>query len=201
MFIIVILRYVKELIVNLEIKNDVLTTKINRLLDDVQRGIEAFGIVKNQSGQNIYAYEVDGLGNTNVMDDANIPSLLSIPFIGYQNSNDFVYQNTKKLVLSTKNPYYYSGKYLNGIGSPHTPKNCVWPISIAMEGLVSRDLNTVVKKLNLISQTDNGTNQCHESIYVNDPSQFTRGWFSWANMTYCQLVFHYIDLKITEIGV
>lgn len=128
------------------------------------------------------------------MDDANVPSLLSLPFLGYISSDDSIYQRTRKFILSDQNPYYYSGKYLKGIGSPHTPKEYIWPISLAMEGLTSNNPEVMQNKLDIISQTDDDTLQCHEGINVNDPSQYTRDWFSWANMTYCQLALRYLNI-------
>lgn len=174
---------------------DKLIKKIIKLQSDVKSGIENFGIVKHpDTHEKIFAYEVDGLGNINFMDDANVPSLLSLPFLGYVSSDDSLYQRTRKFILSNQNPYYYSGKYLKGIGSPHTPQNYVWPISLAMEGLTSRTPEVIREKLDIISKTDNGTLQCHEGINVDDPSRFTRDWFSWANMTYCQLALRYLNI-------
>lgn len=172
-----------------------LLKRISRLRSEVESGIENFGIVSApNSNETIFAYEVDGLGNINLMDDANVPSLLSLPFIGYISPDDSIYQKTRKFILSDQNPYYYSGKYLKGIGSPHTPKEYIWPISLAMEGLTSNNPEIMQNNLDIISQTDDDTLQCHEGINVNDPSQFTRDWFSWANMTYCQLALRYLNI-------
>ncbi|MHC9532168.1 glycoside hydrolase family 125 protein [Dellaglioa sp. L3N] len=171
-----------------------LIKKIIRLRSEVAAGIENFGIVPQpNSNETIFAYEVDGLGHVNLMDDANVPSLLSLPFLGYVSSDNALYQRTRTFILSNQNPFYYSGSYLKGIGSPHTPKNYIWPISLAMEGLTSNNPEVMKSKLDIISQSDNDTLQCHEGIDVNDPSNFTRDWFSWANMTYCQLALRYLN--------
>lgn len=91
----------------------------------------------------MYAYETDGLGHFNFMDDANVPSLLSIPYIGYKNIDDELYQNTRRFILSKNNPFYYEGISAKGIGSPHTPPEYIWHISLAMQGLTTNDENEI----------------------------------------------------------
>lgn len=164
-----------------------LKQRIVNLIAAVERGIKDFAIVTLPDGKQIYAYEVDGLGHVNLMDDANVPSLLSLPFLGYLDSEDTLYQATREFILSPQNPYYYQGKILEGIGSSHTPKRYVWPVSLAMEGLTTKDPLVKAAKLQAIAMTENQTKQCHESVQVDDPAQYTREWFSWSNMTFCQL--------------
>ncbi|WP_369669492.1 glycoside hydrolase family 125 protein [Enterococcus faecium] len=191
-FILVILDQLLALLI--DNKQEKLKEKIIQLKSEIFEGINRYGLITDQSGSLYYAYEVDGLGNQLFMDDANVPSLLSLPFLGYCKDNDPIYLNTRKKCLSEQNPYYYSGSYLTGIGSPHTPPQYVWPISIAMEGLTTADIAMIKEKIIKIANTDDQTNQCHEGIDVNDPKNYTREWFSWSNMTYCQLVFHYMKL-------
>ena len=193
--IVTVIEHLLKIMKEQRIDDAALSTKMNRLANEVRNGIERYGVVELPDGARMFAYEVDGLGNYNLMDDANVPSLLAIPFIGYTNERDAVYVNTRKFILSSNNPYYYQGTILSGIGSPHTPQNYVWPIALAMEGLTTSDLNLITAKLNVISQTDANTNQCHEGIDVNNPDKYTREWFSWANMTFCQLAFHYLKVK------
>ena len=193
--IVTVIEHLLKIMKEQRIDDAALSTKMNRLANEVRSGIERYGVVELSDGVRMFAYEVDGLGNYNLMDDANVPSLLAIPFIGYTDERDAVYVNTRKFILSSNNPYYYQGTILSGIGSPHTPQNYVWPIALAMEGLTTSDLNLITAKLNVISQTDANTNQCHEGIDVNNPDKYTREWFSWANMTFCQLAFHYLKVK------
>ena len=193
--IVTVIEHLLKIMKEQRIDDAALSTKMNRLANEVRNGIERYGVVELPDGARMFAYEVDGLGNYNLMDDANVPSLLAIPFIGYTDGRDAVYVNTRKFILSSNNPYYYQGTILSGIGSPHTPQNYVWPIALAMEGLTTSDLNLITAKLNVISQTDANTNQCHEGIDVNNPDKYTREWFSWANMTFCQLAFHYLKVK------
>ena len=193
--IVTVIEHLLKIMKEQRIDDAALSTKMNRLANEFRSGIERYGVVELSDGVRMFAYEVDGLGNYNLMDDANVPSLLAIPFIGYTDERDAVYVNTRKFILSSNNPYYYQGTILSGIGSPHTPQNYVWPIALAMEGLTTSDLNLITAKLNVISQTDANTNQCHEGIDVNNPDKYTREWFSWANMTFCQLAFHYLKVK------
>ncbi len=154
---------------------------------DIQRGIEQYGVA-NYDGKKIYAYETDGLGHTNLMDDANIPSLLSIPYFGYLPATDSVYQNTREFALSPANPYYYVGKYAAGIGSPHTPKGYVWPLALVMEALTSTDDDEVDRTLRYIAASDVGDHRLHESFDPNWPEQYTRADFAWPNALYAELV-------------
>jgi meiotically up-regulated gene 157 (Mug157) protein len=111
------------------------------------------------------------------MDDSNIPNLISAPYLGYIESDDEQYLQTRKTLLSKENPYYYSGKYASGIGSSHTPENFVWPIAMAVEGLTSNDKKEKERILNQLTAIDAGTNLMHEGVNVDDPNEYTREWF------------------------
>jgi hypothetical protein len=155
---------------------------------DIQRGVEQYGYVNLDTFGRIYAYEVDGLGHANVMDDANIPSLLAIPYFGYLPATDSAYQRTRTFVLSSRNPYYFVGKYAQGVGSPHTPKDYVWPLALVMQALTSTDQDEVKRVLGYIAASDLGDHRLHESFDVNAPHEFTRADFAWPNALYAQLV-------------
>jgi meiotically up-regulated gene 157 (Mug157) protein len=154
-----------------------------KLAADIQDGVQRHGIVEGK-----FAYEVDGLGNALCMDDANTPSLLSLPYLEALSPENPVYQKTRSFVLSGGNPYFFKGSLAVGIGSQHTPKDFVWPIAIAIEALTSKDPVELTSALKLLEETDSGTGQMHESFHVDDSSRFTRNWFSWADMTYVDLV-------------
>lgn len=153
------------------------------IANQIQEGVEKFALKDG-----ILSYEVDGLGNRLFMDDANVPSLLSLPFLEAMAADSEIYQATRSAVLSDKNPYFYSGEWATGIGSPHTPERHVWPISLAMAALTSGDKKLQLETLDLLERTDAGTGQMHESFDVDDPDNFTRPWFSWSDMTYVELV-------------
>ncbi|MBO0439673.1 glycoside hydrolase family 125 protein [Candidatus Enterococcus ikei] len=196
MFAVVILRYLEEIFKTIY-KDNALAEKSKLLSIEIDQGICEWGIVEHQ-GKKVYAYEVDGLGNYLLMDDANVPSLLAAPYLGYCSIDDEIYQNTRKLLLSDQNPYYYKGTYLRGIGSEHTPKNYVWPIALCIQGLTADNQDEKVELLNTLVQTDAGTNHMHEGINVNDPKSYTREWFSWANMMFCELLLDYLEIRKLE---
>ena len=130
------------------------------------------------------------------MDDSNVPSLMAAPYLGYCDKEDPTYLATRKTLLSKENPYFYEGKFAKGIGSSHTPENYVWPIALSIEGLTTNDKSEKERILNLLVDCDGGTNLMHEGFDVNDPNQFTRDWFSWANMMFCELVMDFYDIRI-----
>lgn len=170
-----------------------LAEKAKQLRQDIKEGIEAYAVIHHPVYGPVYAYEVDGLGHFNLMDDANVPSLLSIPYLGYASADDPIYQNTRRMILSKENPYYYEGSALKGIGSPHTPPEYVWHIALSMQGLTSNDPQEIEQLLNLLVNTDGETGYMHEGVYVNDPKRFTRSWFAWSNSLFSEFVLHYLQ--------
>ena len=197
MFAVVVLDYLKEIYTNI-LKETELIEDITTLRQEINEGIEQYGQVKNEAGETIYAYEVDGLGNYSIMDDSNVPSLLAAPYLGYCSQEDPVYLATRKTLLSKENPYFYEGKYAKGIGSSHTPENYIWPIALAIEGLTSLDKSEKKRILDLLVENDGGTNLMHEGFDVDNPNNYKREWFSWANMMFCELVLDYYDLRINK---
>lgn len=188
MFAVVVLRYIRE-IAN-EIYQDKDLEKRAAVLEaEIDYGIQAYGIVQHPIFGKIYAYETDGFGNYSLMDDANVPSLLSIPYLGYADKEDPIYCNTRKFILSAENPYYYAGEHAQGIGSPHTPKHYIWPISLVMQGLNSNDPEEIQSLVKVLSQTDAHTGFMHEGFHVDDPQQFTREWFAWANSLFAEFIY------------
>lgn len=197
MFAVVVLDYLKEVYMEI-LKESAIVDEITALREEIQSGIEKFAKVKNAAGETVYAYEVDGLGNYSIMDDSNVPSLLAAPYLGYCAEDDEVYLATRKTILSKENPYFYEGDCAKGIGSSHTPENYVWPIALAMEGLTTSDKNEKKRILDLLVENDAGTKLMHEGFDVNNPNNYTREWFSWANMMFCELLLDYYDLRIKK---
>ncbi len=167
---------------------------IEILVGQIDEGIQKYGIIHSESGD-IYAYEVDGLGNVSFMDDANVPSLMSLPYLDYCAPDDPIYLNTRRAVLSEKNPFYYEGKYAKGVGSPHTPDNYVWHIALIIQALTSLDKEEKAEIREVLKNTTAGTLFMHEGFNVNDPMEFTREWFAWANTLYAIFV---IDVVMND---
>nr|WP_315026797.1 glycoside hydrolase family 125 protein [Abiotrophia defectiva] len=191
----VVLGYVAELAPFLGLSQEEIQLATT-LKDQIQAGIERYGIIQNAQGQAVYAYEVDGLGNASIMDDGNVPNLLSLPYLGFCSEDDPIYVATRQTVLSPENPYYYSGKLASGLGSSHTWDQYIWPISLSMEGLTTSHKAEKARILDLLVNTDAGTNQMHESFHVDDDSRYTREWFSWSNMMFCELLLDYFDIRV-----
>lgn len=197
MFAVVVLGYIEEIFSEIlpDVKIVELASKLRR---DIESGIQEYGRTINAAGEDIYAYEVDGLGNAIIQDDSNVPNLISAPYLGYGNIHDERYLRTRKTLLSKENPFYYEGTYAKGIGSSHTPENYVWPIAMAMEGMTTDDKSEKERILNQLVATDAGTHLMHEGFDVEDPKQYTREWFSWANMMFCELVMDYFDIRVVK---
>ena len=170
-----------------------LEARCKSLAAEIRDGIETYGVCDHPKYGRIYAYETDGFGNYNLMDDANSPSLLSIPYIGYKPAEDPIYQNTRRFVLSQDNPYYFVGKAAKGIGSPHTPPRYIWHIGLVMQILTSLDPAEKRECLDMLARTHAGTNYMHEGFDADDPARFTRPWFAWANTLFAQMLEREVD--------
>ena len=155
---------------------------------EIQRGVEQHGTVNLKGFGKMYAYEVDGRGHTILMDDANPPSLLSIPYFGYVSNNDSIYRATRAFVLSKRNPYFYVGKFASGIGSSHTPRGYVWPLALLMQAFTTYDDREFNRLMTYIVASDVGDHRLHESFNPNRPEAFTRRDFAWPNALYTQLI-------------
>ena len=166
--------------------------RCEKLAAQIVAGIERYGVVDRPDlGGGVYAYEVDGFGNANLMDDANVPSLLSLPWLGFVPANDPTYVRTRAYVLSNKtNPWFYAGKAGEGVGSPHTGPYTVWPMAITMRALTSDSDDEIAKALATLkaSAAAPGSWLMHESFAMGDASTFTRPWFAWANSLFGELI-------------
>jgi uncharacterized protein len=155
---------------------------------EIQRAIERYGSVNLPGFGRVYAYEVDGYGHTNLMDDANVPSLLSIPYFGYVGVHDVVYRATRQFILSPRDPYYFQGKYASGVGSPHTPHGYVWPLSLVMQALTSTDQGEIDHVMAYLAASDVGDHRLHESFNADWPESYTRDDFAWPNALFAQMM-------------
>lgn len=198
MFAVVALDYIVE-ISEAVWKDRELSQEASVLRQEIHHGIQTYGVTHHEEFGPIYAYETDGMGHYIWMDDANVPSLLSIPYLGYTGNADLIYMNTRRFVLSKANPYYYEGLEAQGIGSPHTPDQHIWPIALSMQGLTVESAEEKLALLDILARTDAGTGLMHESFDTNDSTQFTRPWFSWANSLFSELVLDYCGITIRSL--
>lgn len=186
MFAVVVLGYAAEMCDVL--KEAALKEECLKLREEIQKGIEQYAKLDHPIHGDMYVYETDGEGRVNVMDDANVPSLLAAPYLGYLPYDDLAYLNTRSFLLSRDNPYYYEGKYANGIGSPHTPDHYIWHIALAIQGMTTTSEEEKQEILAYFKQTDGGTNFMHEGFDADCPEEFTRDWFAWANTMFSEFV-------------
>lgn len=194
MFAVVALGYMQQ-ILSAFYRDPQLEAQVGALKSQIEAGLRRYAPVDGPDGS-VYAYEVDGLGHAVRMDDANVPSLLSMPYFGYCAKDDPAYLRTRRWVLSPANPYYYAGSAACGVGSPHTPPDYIWHIALAIQGLTSTDAAERERLLDWFEQTDAGTGLVHEGFHKDDPARYTRPWFSWANAMFVEFVLSVCGLEI-----
>lgn len=163
------------------------------LADEVEAALYKYAVYHHPEFDDIFAFEVDGFGNRLLMDDANVPSLLAMAYLGDIASDDPIYRNTRKFVLSSSNPYQFSGPAGEGIGGPHIGYDYIWPMSIMMRAFTSTDDEEIRDCIIRLMTTDAGTGFMHESFHVEDPAHFTRSWFAWQNTLFGELILKLID--------
>ena len=185
MFAVVVLRYLEEMEREIFHCPD-LEKEARELKEEIYNAIESIGKTATEEFGVIYAYETDGYGMYNLMDDANVPSLLAMDYLGYPGDPD-TGENTRRFLLSNANPYYYEGKKAAGIGCPHTPSSYIWHISMAVQGLTSKEPEEKKRILRNMAATTGGKGVMHEGFHVDDDTRYTREWFSWANAMYAEL--------------
>lgn len=162
-------------------KDSQLAGELQGLAKEVETALQKHAVINHPQYGRIYAFEVNGFGSFNLMDDANLPSLLSLPYLGAVSNTDPVYLNTRKMLLSENNPFYFKGKAAEGIGSPHTGMDLIWHLGIITRGLTSSNNQEINFCIETLRKTHGGTGFMHESFHKDDPTKFTRKWFAWAN--------------------
>jgi len=169
------------------------TSNCRWLADEVEAALKKHGLMKGAGGEEFWAFEVDGYGNQLFMDDANIPGLLGLPYLGCCRREDATYQGTRKRALSEKNPYFFRGSAATGIGGPHEGLNMIWPMAFIVQALTSDRDAEIRQCLHWLKTTHAGTGFMHESFDKDNPAKFTRAWFAWANSLFGELI-----VKVSE---
>ncbi len=158
-----------------------LADSLSGLAVEVEAALKKNAIKDHPEFGKLYAFEIDGYGSAYMMDDSNVPSLLSMPYLGAIKGDDPIYKNTRKFILSLNNPYYFKGTVAEGIGGPHIGPDMIWPMAITMQGLTSVNEIEIKNCIAMLKRTHAGKGFMHESFHKDDPKNFTRSWFAWAN--------------------
>lgn len=165
-----------------------LAAECEALASEVAAALVKYGQMHDETGQPIWAYEVDGFGGTIFMDDANVPSLCGLAYLGAAERNDPLFRRTAARAWSANNPFFFAGTAAEGIGGPHVGLDMIWPMSLIMHALNSDDDATIRRCLTQLKASEAGTGFMHESFHKDDPAKFTRPWFAWANGLFGELM-------------
>ena len=163
-----------------------IVSKVN--MSEVDNALKKHAIVQHPKYGKIYAFEIDGFGNHLLMDDANVPSLLSLPYLDALPVDDEIYQNTRAFIWSTDNPFFFKGTAAEGVGGPHVGMDMVWPMSITMRGLTSTSDAEIKECVKMLKSTHGDTGFMHETFHKDDPTNFSRSWFAWANTLFGEFI-------------
>ena len=194
-------KMVKSMLENFQknIKYNSLIVELDNISNNLYKGITQYGIIKDpDTGEKFYAYEIDGYGNYYFMDEPRYPSLLSLPFFGFCDYNDEIYINTRKRILSRKNPYYIIGKFGDGESSAHSFRSYNGTLFTIMRALTSEDKKEISDCLNLLEKSSNGINYLHEYFDINDLNYYVNVSFPYANSFFCELIDKILE-KFPEI--
>ena len=186
------LRKAAEILTKVNGNRDI-AAQCTSLADEVEGALHRYAVVDNPKYGKIYAFEVDGFGNQLQMDDANVPSLLAMAYLDKERATDPIYQNTRRFVWSTDNPYFFRGKAAEGIGGPHVGYDMIWPMSIIMKAFTSNDDKEIKWCIETLLNTDGGTGFIHETFNKDNASEYTRAWFAWANTLFGELIIKLVN--------
>jgi meiotically up-regulated gene 157 (Mug157) protein len=170
------------------LKDETFAAECNSLANEVEESLKKYATTHHLQFGEMYAYEADGFGNQLFMDDSNVPSLLSLPYLDAVTNNNTIYKNTRKFILSGSNPYFFKGEYAEGSGSPHTLDDMIWPMSIILRAITSTRDTEIKYCLKILKSTNAQTGFMHESFNKDNPEKFTRKWFAWANTLFGEMI-------------
>ncbi|RZU42905.1 glycoside hydrolase family 125 protein [Edaphobacter modestus] len=166
--------------------DDTLANNASSLAEEVERALREHAIVSTPDGT-IWAYEIDGFGSRLMMDDANVPSLLGLPYLG-SSPDAALYARTRAFSWSERNPWFFRGSAGEGIGGPHVGRNMIWPMSQIIFALTSTREDEIRRSLAMLKNAAAGFGFMHESYFKDDAKRFTRAWFAWANTLFGELL-------------
>jgi uncharacterized protein len=193
-FAVVSLRQAAEMIRAIH-HDEQLFQDLNVLAAEVEVALKRYAVVNHEVYGRVYAYEVNGFGSYNLMDDANVPSLIGLPYLNAMSANDPVYLNTRKMLLSVNNPFFFKGSAGEGVGGPHAGIDMIWPLGIIMRGLTSTSDTEIRECIRMLKNSNAGTGFMHESFNKNDVNIFTRKWFAWANTIFGEFLWETYQRK------
>jgi meiotically up-regulated gene 157 (Mug157) protein len=170
------------------LKNPAFAAECDSFAKEVEDAVQTYAVASHNDFGKILAYEVDGFGNHLFMDDANVPSLMSLSYLGALKPDDPLYVRTRKFLLSDSNPYFLRGKATEGQASPHTGKDKIWPMGIILRALTSNSSEEITRCLKMLKATHAGTGFMHEAFNKDNATDFTRKWFAWANTLFGELI-------------
>ena len=187
-FAVLSLRQLAEIVTTLKLDQN-FATECLTLANEVEKVLQEYAIVEHKKVGKMLAYEIDGFGGQYLIDDSNIPSLVSMPYLGTISAKDPLYKNTRKFLLTLGNhPYYVKGKAAEGTSGPHAGVDMIWPMGIIVRAMTSDNQEEIKKCVSMLKATHAGTGFMHEAFYKNDATKFSRKWFAWANTLFGELV-------------
>ncbi len=193
-FAVTSLRQAAEMVSTLS-KDNALASQLTALANEVSGALKQQAVTTHAKYGKVYAFEVNGYGSYNLMDDANVPSLLAMPYLGGTSVNDPIYQNTRRYIWSLDNPFFFKGSYAEGIGGPHIGLDMIWPMSLIMKAMTTNKEAEIKWCIQTLQKTHGGTGFMHESFHKNDPKKFTREWFAWTNTLFGELLWKTFNEK------
>ena len=173
-------------------KIESLAAHCTTLANEITSAIHTHALITHPTHGPLFAYEIDGYASIHMMDDANLPNLLSLPYLHFCSPTDPIYQNTRRFSLSTNNPYFAKGPACphGALSGPHIGQSWVWPLGIITQAITSTDDAEIRECLRVLKTTHAGKGFMHEAFRVDNPNKYTRDWFAWANTFFGELILH-----------
>lgn len=156
-------------------KNNELESKARKILYEIEEGIARYGIRTRENWGTTtieYANVLDetGFPGADLFNDPIIPSLLSIPLLGWSKYNKTAYEIKRRSILSNTNPDFVTGKSFSGL-----QYNTIFPIPIGMAEQVS-PMNFAVRALTAATLSTANDDSITANILAYEIKQSIRSW-------------------------